>query len=124
MLLNMGETKGEFLTYFERVGGGNEFRGNSEAQQRWFNQDGSVNVEAVTSADVYSLATPSRARALQLNKAYKTIVEDQTYYLGRDAVIVPLKHAYTEVDNSETPTLPEEFQYEWDIRLDWKAAGK
>lgn len=118
---NMGETKGEFLTYFERVGGGNEFRGNSEAQRKWFNKDGSVNTIAVTAADVYELATPSHERAMQLNKAYKTIVEDQTFYLGRDAILTPPKNVYREVDNSETPTLPEEFQYEWDIRLDWNA---
>jgi hypothetical protein len=118
---SMGETKGEFLTYFERVGGGNEFRGNAEAQSKWFNEDGSVNIAAVTAADVYTLATPSPERATQLNKAYKTIVEDQTFYLGRDAVISVPKNVYREIDNGETPTLPEEFQYEWDIRLNWNA---
>ena len=116
---NMGDTQGEFLTYFQRVGGGNEFRGNDEAQQRWFHHNGEVNQEAVQSADVYELITPSKERALLLNKAYKTIVEDQTYYLGRDAVIVPPKNVYKEIDNNDTPTLPEEYQYSWDIRLDW-----
>ena len=116
---NKGDNKGEILTYFERVGGGNEFRGNSEAQNKWFNDDGSVNVAAVKEADVYALITPSPKRAMQLNKAYKTIVEDQTYYLGRDAIVEPPKNVYRKIDNQETPTLPEQYQYTWDIRMDW-----
>lgn len=117
----MGETKGEFLTYFERVGGANEFRANEEAQARWFHENGEVNKEAIQSADVYTLITPSKQRAMLLNKAYKTIVDDQTYYLGRDTVITPPKNVYKTVDNNDTPTLPKEYQYAWDIRLDWSA---
>ena len=31
-----GEIDGEFLTYLERVGGGDEFRQNEEMIERWF----------------------------------------------------------------------------------------
>ncbi len=41
---NMGETKGEIATYFERVGGGGEFRSNQEMWERWFNEDGTVDI--------------------------------------------------------------------------------
>ena len=32
---NVGEEDGEFLTYLERVGGGDEFRQNEEMLERW-----------------------------------------------------------------------------------------
>ena len=52
---------------------------------RWFNQDGTVNKKKVKSAtNLYGLV-PSKERALALNKAYKTIVDEQSYLFGRDA---------------------------------------
>ncbi|HET8708590.1 MAG TPA: hypothetical protein VFM46_19945 [Pseudomonadales bacterium] len=117
---NMGEKKGEIATYLERVGGGSEFRSNPEMQARWYNPDGSVNQQAVANAkDVYDLIAPSPARALQLNKAYKVIVEDQTFIFGRDATVMPPTNVYAQVDTEKAPTLPPERQYKWDIRLDW-----
>lgn len=119
---NVGESQGEILTYLERVGGGGEFRSNPEMQQRWFNADGSVNSARVRNAnDVYALITPSRERALQLNKAYRVIVDDQDYIFGRDATVTPPKNVYREIDNHTAPTLPASSVYKWDIRLDWQA---
>ena len=46
----MGETEGEIVTYLQRVGGGGEFRSNPEMYERWFNEDGTVNVKAVKNA--------------------------------------------------------------------------
>lgn len=117
---NRGETRGEYETYLERVGGGGEFRSNPEMQARWFRDDGRLDVEAVRAAgDVYGLITPSRARALALNKAYRVIVADQDYIFGRDATVKPPANVYEKVDNETAPTLPEERTYRWDIRLDW-----
>ncbi len=116
---NRGEERGEILTYFERVGGGDEFRSNPEMLARWFNKDGSVKKEAVIGKDVYTLITPSAERALALNKAYKAIVEQQSYLFGRDAVIMPLENVYDKVDNETSPTLNQESIYTWDIRLAW-----
>ncbi|HEX7858821.1 MAG TPA: hypothetical protein VF773_00700 [Verrucomicrobiae bacterium] len=115
-----GEQRGEIATYLERVGGGSEFRNNEEMATRWFKADGSVDQAKVANArDVYELITPSRERALFLNKAYKTIVEDQDYMFGRDAVIKPPQNVYTFIDNEKTPTLPEDKIYKYDILLDW-----
>ena len=87
---NMGESKGEIATYFERVGGGGEFRSNPEMFDKWFNKDGTVNHTAVNSAsDVYELIVPTIERARELNKAYKVIVEEQDYIYGRDATVFP-----------------------------------
>lgn len=114
-----GEPLGEIATYLARVGGGSEFRHNAEMNARWFNPDGSVNHAALRNRDVYDLIVPSPERALQLNKAYRVIVADQDYLYGRDATSEPPKNVYEHIDNTTTPTLPSEFQYRWDIRLDW-----
>ncbi len=117
---SMGELKGEIATYLERVGGGGEFRSNPEMQARWFSQDGSVDHQAIAdAADVYELITPSVARALELNKAYRVIVEDQDYIFGRDATVTPPDNVYRFIDNETAPTLPADRFVEWDIRLDW-----
>jgi hypothetical protein len=116
---NRGESQGEIATYFERVGS-SEFRNNTEIQEKFFNADGTVNRAKIAAAeDVYQLIAPSPERALQLNKAYKVIVEDQDFIFGRDATVTPPDNVYAEIDNQTTPTLPEEVTYDWDIRLDW-----
>lgn len=117
---NLNEEKGEILQYLERVGGGNEFRENPEMQARWFNDDGSVNVSKVKAADVHTLITPSQERALALNKAYKVIVDEQSYVYGRDATIVPAENVYRDVDPEKAPPLELQKRVnDWDIRLDW-----
>ena len=119
-----GETKGEILTYFERAGGGDEFRSNPEMLQRWFHNSGDVNYAAIANKDVYELVTPSRQRALQLNKAYKVIVEDQRFLFGRDATVTPPQKVYEKIDNETSPTLQKEHVFPWDIRLDWNSGRK
>ena len=120
----MGEKQGEFITYFERAGGGDEFRSNQEMIAKWFNKDGTVNKKAMEGIDLYELIVPSKERALKLNKAYKVIVEDQSFYLGRDANWAPPGKVHDHIDNETAPTLKPEFIYEWDIRLDWSASNQ
>ena len=75
-------------------------------------------------ADVYELITPSRERALALNKAYKLIVEEQSYLYGRDATLKPAENVYRHINPDEvTPLKPEKRIDGYDIRLDWSAAG-
>jgi hypothetical protein len=117
---NVGEIAGEIATYLERSGGGSEFRSNTEMEKRFYYADGSLNQQAIAAAhDVYELITPSRERALQLNKAYRVIVADQTYLYGRDATVTPPKNVYMRIDET-APALRIQKQYAWDIRLDWK----
>ena len=117
---SFGEDRGEIAVYLERVGGGGEFRSNPEMFARWFNADGTVARERVAeAADVYALVAPSVERALTLNKAYRAIVLEQDYIYGRDAMPEPPANVYTHIDNATAPTLPTEFVYDWDIRLDW-----
>ena len=113
-----GSKDGEILNYLRVVGGGDEFRQNDEMLKRWFSDDGEVLEEKVRAADVYELITPSIERALQLNKAYWTIVQDQDFHHGRDANLIPAKNVYQEVD-SNSPVLPKELTRKYDIRLQW-----
>ena len=116
---NRGENKGEFLTYMERVQGGDEFRQNAEMIARWFNQDGSLKykkIEALSS--IYPLITPSKERALALNKAYLTIVQEQSYLFGRDPVLSPNHNVFKAI-NTDVAPLEEAHRYQWDIRLAW-----
>jgi hypothetical protein len=122
---NRGETRGEILTYLERVGGGSEFRHNSEMAARWFKSDGTVDHARVHAApDVHTLITPSPERALMLNKAYRTIVQDQDFLFGRDATVDPPRNVYERIDNVKTPTLPESRVFAWDMVLDWKQTAE
>lgn len=120
----MGETAGEFATYLERAGGGSEFRANEEMRVRWFDATGRLDRAAVARArDVYDLITPSRERALTLNKAYRLLVAGQDYLYGRDTFLAPPANVYTRVDPATAPTLPPERFHAWDIRLDWSRSA-
>lgn len=116
---NLGEAEGEILTYFRRVGGGDEFRSNTEMLARWFNPDGTVNAEAVRGKTVYDLIAPSRERALLLNKAYRVIVGEQSFVFGRAATVSPPANVHAEIDDAHAPTLPREMRFPHDIRLNW-----
>lgn len=116
---NLGESKGEYLTYLERVGGGDEFRQNEEMIERWFHDNGEVNERAVAQTNnIYELITPSAERAIALNKAYREVVKEQSYLYGRDTVLSPARNVLKRVDTEVPPLLPEH-RHKWDIRLDW-----
>jgi len=117
---NHGEKEGEILTYFQRAGGGDEFRSNAELRERWFHRQGTaVDVDKVRAAeDVYALVTPSRDRALRLNKAYRTIVAEQDFIHGRDATVTPPVNVHEHVGD-DAPTLPSSLNHLWSITLDW-----
>lgn len=120
-----GETVGEIELYLTRAEGGSEFRNNEEMFERWFKADGTADPEKIAKAkDVYELITPSPERALLLNKSYRTIVEDQDYIFGKDAVAVPPVNVYDKIDNENSPTLPLERTYDYNIVLDWAAGQK
>ena len=115
----LGESQGEFLTYLQRVGGGDEFRQNQEMLLRWFDSDGTVKRDKVANlSSIYELIMPSKERALKLNKAYKTIVQEQSFLFGRDANISKAKNVLEQVDDKQAPLAPEH-HHKWDIRLAW-----
>jgi hypothetical protein len=112
------EQLGQFLTYFQRVGGGDEFRQNSEMLDRWFKVNGDVDLDKVARAEsVYDLITPSSRRSLDLNKTYLTIVKEQSYIFGRAAPVTAAKNVLQRVDENQAP-LAKEHRYQWYMCLD------
>lgn len=99
----------ELLTYLKENGAGDEFRGNMEVRNRFFNSDGTVKAEeaALLEDDISVLLFPSRERAMKLNKAYREIVKEQSYVRGRDAVITPGLHVHKEVEQDEATGVSE-----------------
>ncbi len=116
---NIGEEMGEIALYLQRAGGGDEFRSNTEMRERWFEQDGSIDMEAMAGKSVYDLIAPSRERALKLNKAYRVLVSEQSFLFGRDATVTPPVNVHAQIDEATAPTLPPEYRYAHDIRLNW-----
>lgn len=114
-----GELSGEFLTYFTRVGGGDEFRQNTEMLERWFDENGKPKIAIIKESDVATLILPSPERAHQLNAAYFDRVQKQNFILGREITLGDVKHIHAEINPESAPTLPPEKQFRYDIRLRW-----
>ncbi|MBN2824053.1 MAG: hypothetical protein JXQ76_01920, partial [Campylobacterales bacterium] len=115
---NVGESEGEILTYFKRVGGGSEFRSKNDIHTKFYD-NGVLNEAKVKSANsIYELITPTKESALKMSKSYKVLVESQDFIHGREGNGEPLENVYETIDDT-TPTLPKDKRYKWDIRLDW-----
>jgi hypothetical protein len=89
-----GSDEPEYLTYFRRVRGGDEFRSNQEILARFF-PEGALAEASVRRAapggdrDIRILILPSRKRALALNSAYRSLIAKQRFDLGRDTFLTP-----------------------------------
>ena len=81
----------EYTYYLENNRSGNEFRTNDEVETKFFS-NGALKPEMAEKLknDISELLVPSVERARKLNKAYKVIVDEQSYIYGRDAHIKPL----------------------------------
>ena len=90
----------EYSFYLKHNGAGDEYRENEEVKRRFFFPDGRPRSKMLARlhGDVSVLLNPSRERALALNKAYKLIVEDQSFALGRDPVLKPVRNVWNEVE--------------------------
>lgn len=101
-----GSAVPEYLRYLRRVSGGDEFRANQEMLQRFFH-GGQVDTQAVQAAvnspaGILALIAPSRQRALALDKAYRLVVREQSYRLGRAAVLAPMRNVHRKLENTDT----------------------
>jgi hypothetical protein len=79
----------EYTLYLSEAGAGDELRSNSEVSSRFFDGHGALRPGEVASlhTDIARLLLPSRARALDLDRAYHAVVLDQSFDHGRDAVL-------------------------------------
>ncbi len=91
--------KDEYTQYLQVNHAGDEFRANGEVMAKFFDANGSLLESEVAKLkeDISYLLYPSVVRAKELNKAYKVIVEEQSFIYGRDAHVQPLKNVHREV---------------------------
>lgn len=89
----------EYASYLRHNHAGDEFRANGEVRTRFFDAQGRERPAAFAALarDINTLLLPSADRALTLNKAYRVIVREQSFALGRDPVIAPMKNVYREI---------------------------
>ena len=94
----------EYAYYLTANGAGDEYRANSEVQERFFDASGHLRQDRLEQLrhDVSALLYASPARALQLNKAYRVIVQEQSFHLGRDPTVTPAQNVHSEVDERTT----------------------
>jgi hypothetical protein len=95
--------QGEYAYYLEHNGAGDELRANTEVLERFFTPEGALRPEATQAlrANIATLLVPSPARALQLDKAYRLIVREQSFTRGRDATLAPASNVHREVPAGE-----------------------
>lgn len=125
-----GSRTPEILNYFRRVGAGDEFRANQEILRRFF-PHGVLDERSVRRAapggdqDILVLLAPSRRRALDLDKAYMAIVAEQSFALGRDAVLAPLQNMHRQLQDNATALKASGHVYrDGRLWLDWGLDGE
>jgi hypothetical protein len=89
----------EYTTYLLNNGAGDEFRANTEVKAKFFNADGSPNTAMfdALAKDANVLLLPTAQRAIALDKAYRLLVKEQSFALGRDAMLAPAANVWKEV---------------------------
>ncbi|MEA1982733.1 MAG: hypothetical protein U9N39_04245 [Campylobacterota bacterium] len=89
----------EYSLYLSENGAGDEFRDNEEIFANYF-ENGVLKQDKLDElhGDISKLILPSAKRALELNKAYRVIVEEQSYIYGRDAHVKPVENVHKELE--------------------------
>ena len=90
----------EYTLYLQNNHSGDEFRANMEVMEKFFESNGTVKSSELEALhhDISHLIVPTSSRAIQLNKAYKVIVDEQSYIYGRDAHVKPTTNVHKEVE--------------------------
>jgi hypothetical protein len=98
--------RGEYAFYLEQNRAGDDLRANTEVLTRFFDERGAPRPDMVEriASDVSVLLLPSPARALLLDKAYRVIVQEQSFVRGRDATVTPAVHVHRQLPEDELAT--------------------
>lgn len=93
-------THTEYVTYLEQNGAGDEFRQNPDVRERFFDAEGRLRPSEARklARDVSRVLAPSRERALALNKAYRALVQQQSFRDGRDIVLDGARNVHARVE--------------------------
>ncbi len=86
----------EYTLYLREAGAGDELRSNDEVLARFFDARGELRASEVAGLhnDISRLLLPSAARALDLDRAYRAVVLEQSFDHGRDAVLAESPNVY------------------------------
>lgn len=105
-LKGVSDKNSEYLNYLINNNHANEFRTNHEVYDKFFEHNSLKKNEArKIKNDISYLLNPSKNRAINLDKAYKVIVDEQSFIYGRDAHIKPLTNVYDEVEQDKSTKL-------------------
>jgi hypothetical protein len=90
----------EYAFYLATNGAGDELRENAEVRERFFNPRGELKPEMLERlrGDIAVLLEASPERALQLNKAYRVLVREQSFAEGRDPTVRPARNVHELVE--------------------------
>ena len=99
----------EYSHYLHHNKSGNEFRSNQEVQNRFFDRDNKLKPAMLEQLhkDISVLLYASPERALRLNKAYRVIVQEQSFTKGRDANIAPVENVHQDVKPDQATGIKE-----------------
>lgn len=102
--LRTRDGRGEYRLYLEVNHAGDEFRANEEVMKKFFDDNGVLIAEEAEKIkeDISYLLYPSAKRALELNKVYKVIVDEQSYIYGRDAHVKPVKNVHETLQTGQS----------------------
>lgn len=97
----------ELQRYLKQNPYSDEFRENDEAYKKFHlaNQELNTTMLSKLKDDITLLLYPSHKRALQLDKGYKALVEQQQFYNGKAGHIKPMKNVYKEVTEGQSTHL-------------------
>ena len=98
----------EYTRYLAENGAGDELRENAEVIARFFDAQGALRPDAVARlhSDISTLLVPSPERALALDRAYRAVVDEQSFDRGRDAVLKPAQHVHPRPPLQEKTGIP------------------
>ncbi len=123
----------EYVSYLKANNAGDEFRQNTEVMDKFFKKDWQKDTKNIEKdlisklensrvvlaqewklkkesikklkQDISYLILPTPKRAIELNKAYRVIVDEQSFIYGRDATIKPAKNVHKEVKDGQSTNL-------------------
>ncbi|MCK5355480.1 MAG: hypothetical protein KAJ63_10215, partial [Methyloprofundus sp.] len=99
----------EYSHYLEHNKSANEFRTNQQVQEMFFDSDDRLKPAILEQLhqDISVLLHASPERALLLNKAYRVIVQEQSFIKGRDAHIAPIENVHQKLKQDQATGIKE-----------------
>ena len=91
---------GEYGYYLTHNPSGNEYRNNSAVKNKFYDSEGNkkLSVFKALETDISTLLMPEVEQALIMNKAYKVIVDEQSYRHGRDGHVKEIVNIHKKVE--------------------------